>query len=117
MAAACRHQEPRDGDPARLLGADPGARAEIEGVVEHALNRADVLLAEDALTGSSWLVIERRRTGFVEDKPLPGRDLGRPERFRLLTDGERCWLRYERDGRRYELERASCAREESPARP
>jgi len=66
------------------------SRAELARAVSSALNGVPVTLADDASTRDSLLIIER---------PLSGRDLGKPENFRLLKAGEQCTLVHERTGR------------------
>ena len=68
-------------------------------------------LADDALTGSSLLTIERQPHRDPQGRPLSGRDLGRPHQFRLIQSDSRCFLVREPDGERWELTHASCAPE------
>ena len=75
------------------------SRAELARAVSSALNGAPVTLADDALTRGSLLIIER---------PLSGRDLGKPENFRLLKAGKQCTLVHERTGRRTRLTSTTC---------
>lgn len=89
--------------PAVLTNPTAETRAELQRAVSQALHGADVLLADDALTKGSRLIVERRH--------LTGRDLGRPDHFRLVTTGTRCLLVHEADGERRELAGATCAPE------
>ena len=75
------------------------SRVELAQAVSSALNGAPVTLADDALTQDSLLIIER---------PLSGRDFGRPENFRLLKAGKQCTLVHERTGRRKTLASTTC---------
>ena len=75
------------------------SRAELAQAVSSALNGAPVTLANDALTRDSRLIIER---------PLSGRDFGKPENFRLLKAGKQCTLVHERTGRRTRLTSTTC---------
>ena len=75
------------------------SRAELMRAVSSALNGAPVTLADDALTRDSVLIIERAHTG---------RDLDKPEHFRLLKAGEQCTLVHERTGKRTTLASTSC---------
>ncbi|MEX2123211.1 MAG: hypothetical protein WD795_04925 [Woeseia sp.] len=97
--------------PARIV--DPGdeSRAELKQVVRDALHGADVMLAADALTESSMLIIERRKMQSLDNPPLSGRELGRPEHFHLVTTGTQCVLIHEKGGARYELREARCVAE------
>ena len=74
-------------------------RAALARAVSSALDGAPVTLADDALTRDSLLIIER---------PLSGRDLGKPENFRLRKAGKQCTLVHERTGRRTTLASTTC---------
>lgn len=97
--------------PARIVDPDDASRAELGRVVSEALHLDEVTLADDALTGTSVLVVERGKARSLDNPPLSGRDLGTPERFRLLTDGERCVLVHDGSGRRFELVAVECVAE------
>jgi hypothetical protein len=75
------------------------SRAELAQALSGALNGAPVTIADDALTQDSLLIIER---------PLSGRDLGKPEHFRLVKTGEHCALVHERTGKRTTLASTTC---------
>jgi hypothetical protein len=76
------------------------SRAELAQAVSGALNGAPVTLADDALTRDSLLIIERAR--------LSGRELDRPEHFRLVKVGKQCALVHERTGKRTTLASTTC---------
>lgn len=98
--------------PAIIVNPTPASRAELQRVVRDMLFGAEVMLADDALTKSSTLTVERKHTRSLENPPLSGRDLGEPERFRLLTTGTECVLVHEPDKARYELIETDCVPEE-----
>ena len=75
------------------------SRAELAQAVSSALHGAPVTLADDALTRTSRLIIE---------KPLTGRDLDKPEHFQLVKTGTRCVLIHERTGKRTTLPSTRC---------
>ncbi|MGH7130068.1 MAG: hypothetical protein ACREIV_15965, partial [Planctomycetaceae bacterium] len=103
-----------EGDrPALLVNPDAATRAAVERVVSDMLFGADVTLADDALTETSVLIIERKRIQSLDSPPLSGRDLGAPERFRLYTTGTQCVLVHESDHARYELLDVECVPEDS----
>jgi hypothetical protein len=97
--------------PAVIVNPTPEGRAELEHVVSDMLFGAEVTLPMDALTKSSVLVLERERIKRLGQPPLLGRDLGRPERFRLLTTGSTCVLIHESNHARYELPQTDCVPE------
>jgi hypothetical protein len=86
--------------PAVIVAPTVESRAALQAAVNRSMG-AQVTLADDALTNDSHLIVER---ALIE-----GRDLGKPERFRLLKVGERCVLVRERGGERTELAATSCA--------
>lgn len=90
-------------------------RRELSAVLDEALHGAPVRLADDALTRESVLLIDRVQWRDSGGLPLDGRQLGRPERFRLITHGSDCVLVYERTGRQYSLNAATCAPADAPA--
>ena len=76
------------------------SRVELAQAVSSALNGAPVTLADDALTQDSLLIIERARHS--------GRDLDKPEHFRLVKTGKHCALVHERTGKRTTLASTTC---------
>ena len=72
-------------------------------MVRNALNGSEVVLARDALTNDSLLIIEPQH--------LTGRDLRRPEHFRLVLSGARCVLVHEGTETRMRLTDTTCRAE------
>lgn len=64
-------------------------------------------LADDALTTASSLFIDRT-AARAAGRRLNGRELGRPEQFRLFKQGNQCVLVHENSGKRQVLVSASC---------
>lgn len=95
--------------PAVITSPTPASRAELVRVVGRALNGAPVTVADDALTRDSALIIERSRPRNAAGVPLSGRQMGRPEHFRLVKNDARCVLVHERTGKRFTLASATCA--------
>jgi hypothetical protein len=77
--------------------------------VSAALGGVPVTLADDALTGTSSLIVERARLRDDRSLLVNGRDLGRPEHFTLWADGGACVLVHERTGKRFVLRGTECA--------
>jgi hypothetical protein len=96
--------------PARIVAPTPESRAELNHAVSRALGGIPVTLAEDALTESSVLTLEHAPPG-AEGRAATGRELDRPERFRLLKVGMRCVLVHESDGAHTLLTQTTCAPE------
>jgi hypothetical protein len=84
------------------------SRAELAQAVSRALNRAPVTLADDALTQDSLLIIERTHPRDANGVRLSGRDLDKPEHFRLVKMGKHCALVHERTGKRTTLASTTC---------
>lgn len=111
LLPGCNLNAVHDERPAIIVASGEESRSELKRAVSELLNGVEVMLADDALTESSVLVVERNRVRTLEGAPLSGRDLGRPERFRLVTTGTRCVLVHENSEARYELTETDCAPE------
>jgi hypothetical protein len=112
-AAPVPYESSLQGDvPAVIVNPTAESRAELQQAVSQMLSGVDVLLAAEALTKSSTLTIERKRSGSLENPPLSGRDLGTPERFHLLLTGTGCVLVHESDQSTVPLKQTDCAPEE-----
>jgi hypothetical protein len=94
--------------PALIVNPTAEGRAALLEAVRSALGGAPVTLADDALTRESILVIERKARRDAGGRRVQGRELGKPERFRLVRSGSSCVLIHERTGRRIPLERTEC---------
>jgi len=110
VVASCRAAV-REEVPAVLVEPTPSADAEIVAAIATALGAVPVSVAPDALTRSSLLTLEHREPERIPDRALTGRDLGRPERFRLVTDGKACILVHETGTARVTLLRSRCVPE------
>ena len=86
------------------------SRAALQNAVNDVLN-TDVALADDALTNSSVLTIERHPPRNMQSPPAQGRDMDTPIQFRLVLNGSDCVLIDQRDNSRYLLEKTTCAAE------
>ena len=105
---------PSDEDvPALIANPAPEVHAELVRVIQEAMHGAPVTIADDALTKSSSLIVQRMPPRDLDNRPATGRDLGRPEHFRLVMSGSQCLLVHEEDGARWELALARCAPPES----
>ncbi len=93
--------------PAVITDSTPSVRADIRGAVTTALGRK-ALLADDALTTSSLLIIERREPRTIDGRVGRGRTLDPPETFELVLDGDRCVLLHRRTDTAYPLRSARC---------
>lgn len=115
ISAACQSvgsDEP--GDVSALVAKPTSASTtEIRDVVENALPGRNILLANDAFTKSSLLVIERRRHERLEGTLSSGVADETPQRFRLVLTGGKCELVHLNTGQRHTLNRTRCRAEEA----
>ena len=95
---------------ARITNPTDHSRAALQNAVNDALN-TDVALADDALTDSSVLTIERNPPRSMQSPPAQGRNMDTPIQFRLVLNGSDCVLIDQRDNSRYVLEKTTCAAE------
>ena len=85
-AAACQgigSDDATDDVPALLIDPTAATTAELRGVIETVLPGRRILLADDALTKSSLLIVDRRRHQRLEG-PLAGVADETPHRFLLV---------------------------------
>jgi len=106
--AACASAPVASDLPVVLDSPTAEARAELRRVVSEALGERAVTLADDALTRESTLVVERARRPGPDGTPAQGRELGRPDHFRLVRIGGQCVLVHEESGQRLPLASAVC---------
>lgn len=107
LLASCKSSQLQDTTPAVLSPNAEAARHEIAMHIGEALG-GSVLLADDAFTRSSQLVIERRAHRDPAGNRLPGRILDEPDRFRLMLHKDDCVLLHTNSGRQWVLEQAPC---------
>ena len=69
---ACNHMSVDSEQPAVISNPTDASRAALQSAVNEAMH-TEVLLAEDALTDSSVLIIERRKTQSIDGMPADGR--------------------------------------------
>lgn len=103
VLSACKTGHVREDVPARVINPTTESHAALKRVLSDALNGRDVTIADDALSNDSLLVIEPAH--------LMGRDLRKPEQFRLVRSGSTCVLVHLGSDERYELGDTDCAPE------
>ena len=107
----CKNVAPDADQAAVIVDADAASRAALQQTVNAALH-TDVTLADDALTDSSVLIVERKMPESIEGSPAQGRTMEMPIQFRLVTDGTNCILVDQRDASRHKLTDTRCVAEE-----
>jgi len=109
--AACQTVATEYDKPARISNPDESSRAALQQTVNAALN-TEVILADDALTNSSQLFVERVVPKTIEGSPAGGRTMEMPFEFRLVMNGDDCVLIDQRDSSRHVLQDTSCIAED-----
>ena len=107
MLAGCQTVNGVYDQPARIVNPDAESRAALQAAVNEALG-TEVMLADDALTDSSLLPIERKPTGTMEDPVREGLILEDPISLQLVKNGGDCVLIKMSDGSRYPLSNTNC---------
>ena len=107
--AACAQRSAQPDLPAVLTNPSGEARADLLRVVGDALNGAPVTLAADALTREDTLIVERAERRETKDMNLGGREMRRPDHFRLVRHGASCVLIHVETSRRWTLASAACS--------
>ena len=108
MLFACTSVPARSEQPALIIQPTAASRADLVAAVRAALHDVPVSLADDALVQDSVLLIERQQRLDPKGLLVNGRELGRPERFLLSTDGKRCLLTYEATQQQWVLVHTQC---------
>lgn len=106
--SACNIDSVKPDTPAIIVDPTPESREELLRVVSWALNDAEVLLADDALTHGNTLIIERKLIKDAEGNLAQGRELGMLERFQLFIDDGACILEHQNGGERWQLKHTAC---------
>lgn len=111
VVAGCKNVAPATDQPAVIVNPDAASRAALQAVVNTAL-QTEVALADDALTKSSLLVIERRIPPTFEGSAAGGRTMEPPIQFQLVVNGAECALIDQRNQVRSVLENTACEAEQ-----
>jgi hypothetical protein len=110
VLAGCQSMATGNDVPARITNPSDASRAVLQKVVNEALH-TEVLLADDALTTSSILVIEKNPPESMQSPPATGRIMDPPIRFHLVLSDSDCLLVDLRDQSRHLLEDTTCVAE------
>ncbi len=108
LTSACAGSWAQVRQPAVIVYPDAASRAELLALVRGALAGAPLLLADDALTRDSALIVERMPRKDATGLPINSRNMGMPERFLLFTQGSDCLLVHERTNRHWLLRYTQC---------
>ncbi len=106
----CQTLATDDDVAARITNPATDSRAALQEAVNDALD-TDVMLADDALTDSSVLTIERNPPRSMENLNAQGRNMDMPMQFRLVLNDGDCVLIFTADDSRRKLADTSCVAE------
>lgn len=106
----CQTLATDDDVAARITNPTDDTRAALQEAVNDALD-TDVMLANDALTDSSVLTIERNPPRSMENLNAQGRNMDMPMQFRLVLNDGDCVLIFTADDSRRKLADTSCVAE------
>ena len=109
LLSGCQSMNAGADVPAVIVNADDASRAALQATVNGLFAGRDVMLADDALTTSSVLLLEHGPRGqMAGDSPATGRIVEEPLRLRLVKNGDDCVLIDPRDDSRHLLADTSC---------
>lgn len=118
VLSACTSPSVQADKPAVIAQVNDRTHAELQQVIQSALNNVPLALADNALTQDNVLLVERVTRRDATGALLNGRVLEKPERFTLLIRGSRCVLVQDSTQREWVLKHAKCvARPSSPTAP
>ena len=107
ILGACRTTAYSGDAPALITMPTDASHAALQNVVNTALN-TEVLIADDALTTSPVLTIERRAPASLQGQAATGRNMEPPIRFLLIINNSACILIDSRDESRHQLKGTTC---------
>lgn len=110
LLVGCQTMATDDDVPALISNPSSTSRAALQQVVNDVLG-TEVTLADDALTSSSMLIIERKPPGTTQGRLATGRNMEPAIQFRLVMNNSDCILIDTRDETRYPLENTTCLAE------
>jgi len=84
------------------------SRAELLSIVTQTLNVKKILLAQDALTESNRLIIERKYHRTLEQGVVMGRSEEIPEIFKLKIKGSKCIFLHPASNQSWPLLKSQC---------
>ena len=112
LLAGCKATAINAEFPALIIDPDDASRAALQAAVNAAMH-TEVLLAADALTKSSRLIIDRRSADTIDNSAAQGRIMETPLQLLLVSNGTDCILVDPRNDSRQVLENTSCVAEET----
>jgi len=111
LSAGCQTLNADADVAARITAPNEASHAALKAALADSFGGLDVVIANDALTKSSLLTIERGPHRTINNPSPDGRILAEPFRFRLVKNGDECVLVDLRDDSRHVLAETDCAPE------
>lgn len=105
--AACAAPAANSEQAALLINPAPQCHAQIEQVLSERL-KAPVTISRQVFEKDATLLLERPDPRDASGRRLDGRMLGRPESFRLVTDGKRCIITSDQEKEHAVLPACNC---------
>ena len=112
LLAGCQTMNADADVPALITAPDDASRAALQAALGASFGGLNVVIADDALTQSSLLTIERGPHRTINNPSPDGRILGEPFRFKLVKNGAECTLIDLRDDSRHVLANTRCVPEQ-----
>jgi len=112
LVAGCQTMNAGADVPAVITGPDDSSRADLKAALAASFGGLDVVIADDALTQTSLLTIERGAHRTINNPSPDGRILADPFRFRLVKSSNDCVLVDLRDDSRHVLANTNCVPEQ-----
>jgi hypothetical protein len=107
-ASGCTVASARAEVPAVLVDSTAASRAELLKVIQQALHRTIIVLADDALTHDSELIVEPSQPRDAQGRYLDGRETRVPDHFRLVRSGSQCVIVHVETKKRWVLHDSHC---------
>ena len=109
---SCESLSPADDVPALMDSPTPASHGELVAIISKVLGQTPVMISHDALTRTSLLIIEQKRIQQLKSEQDGRQVFEARAQFRLVVNHSQCVLIYMRDNSRFELNEASCSKQE-----
>ncbi len=105
----CKNSITKNAVDAIILNPSVASQEELLSVTKEALNRSHIVLADNALTTDSILIIDRDLKNDLSGDYAMGRRFDQPIKFRLLKKNGQCILIQENTDKYWVLQQTQCA--------
>lgn len=110
LLSACQSKVMQDDLPAIITNPSKDVKHEINQVISQLLNGIQVTIADDVFTQQDKINLVRKEHKNIENNPLVGNDLNRPEKiiFQLIINSQGCFIVRQNTQQRKQLFKAEC---------